>query len=210
VSGLAGCNPAGCNPAATPAGAYIFDFDGVLVDTMPAHFASYQEALAEVGVPLDRERFYYQAGMTGREQIRYFCEQAGVRADVDRIYARKNELAPKHHHKVTPIPRNLELLRALRAAGFKTAIASGSSRPSILPVMERFGIEVDALSCSEDVRRGKPHPDLFLKAAEMLGVKPDSCTVVEDSEVGIQAARAAGMHALRYFGAAPSDLRPTG
>jgi HAD superfamily hydrolase (TIGR01509 family) len=179
--------------------AWIFDFDGVLVDTMPAHFASYREALAEFGVPLDRDRFYYQAGMTGREQIRYFCEQAGVQADVDRIYARKNELAPRHQHLITSIPRNLELLRALRAAGFKAAIASGSSRPSILPVMERFGIEADALVSSEDISRGKPHPDLFLRAAEKLGVAPESCTVVEDSEVGIQAAQAAGMSALRFF-----------
>ncbi len=179
--------------------AYIFDFDGVLVDTMPAHFASYREALAEAGVPLDRERFYYQAGMTGREQIRYFCQQAGVQADVEAIYARKNELAPKHRHLISPIPCNLRLLHLLRAAGLRAAIASGSSRPSILPVMELFGIAADALVCSEDVRRGKPHPDLFLKAAELLGVEPAFCIVVEDSEVGIQAARAAGMHALRFF-----------
>ncbi len=179
--------------------AWIFDFDGVLVDTMPAHFESYREALAEAGVPLDRERFYYQAGMTGREQIRYFCEQAGVEADADRIYARKNELAPRHAHRVTSIPGNIELLRTLRAAGFRTAIASGSSRPSILPVMERFGIEVDAVTSAEDVQRGKPHPDLFLKAAEKLGVAPENCTVIEDSDVGIQAAQAAGMSAMRYF-----------
>jgi HAD superfamily hydrolase (TIGR01509 family) len=189
--------PGGAN---APVTAYIFDFDGVLVDTMPAHFASYRQALAEVGVPLDRERFYYQAGMTGREQIRYFCRQAGVTADADRIYARKNELAPLHAHLVTTIPRNLELLKILRAAGVRTAIASGSSRPSILPVMARFGIEVDAVASSEDVERGKPHPDLFLCAAGKLGVAPEHCTVVEDSEVGIQAAQAAGMHALRYFG----------
>jgi HAD superfamily hydrolase (TIGR01509 family) len=179
--------------------AYIFDFDGVLVNTMPAHFASYQEALAEVGVPLDKERFYYQAGMTGREQIGYFCRQAGVQADVERIYARKNELAAKHQHLVSPIPRNLRLLHLLRAAGVRVAIASGSSRPSILPVMERFGIAADAVVSSEDVGRGKPHPDLFLEAARRLGVAPADCTVVEDSEVGIQAAQAAGMHALRYF-----------
>jgi len=179
--------------------AYIFDFDGVLVDTMPAHFASYGEALAEAGVPIDRERFYYQAGMTGREQIRYFCQRAGVQADVEAIYARKNELASKHRHLISPIPANLRLLHLLRAAGVRTAIASGSSRPSILPVMERFGIVADALVCSEDVRRGKPHPDLFLRAAELLGVEPARCIVVEDSEVGIQAARSAGMHALRYF-----------
>jgi HAD superfamily hydrolase (TIGR01509 family) len=190
--------------------AWIFDFDGVLVDTMPAHFASYREALEEVGVPLDRERFYYQAGMTGREQIRYFCAQAGVPADVERIYARKNELAPRHRHLVTPIPENLELLRALRAAGFRAAIASGSSRPSIMPVMARFGIEVDAVVSSEDVARGKPHPDLFLEAAERLGAGPQECTVVEDSEMGVQAAQAAGMHCLRFFAAPPAGLSPTG
>jgi HAD superfamily hydrolase (TIGR01509 family) len=191
--------PSGPAPAAGPQWAWIFDFDGVLVDTMPAHFASYREALAEVGVPLDRERFYYQAGMTGREQIRYFCQQAGVQADVERIYARKNELAPRHQHLVAPIPRNLELLRAMRAARLPTAIASGSSRPSILPVMQRFGIEADAVVSAEDVSRGKPHPDLFLLAAARLGAAPASCTVVEDSEVGVQAALAAGMGCLRFF-----------
>jgi HAD superfamily hydrolase (TIGR01509 family) len=66
--------------------------------------------------------------------------------------------------------------------------------------MARFGIEVDAVASSEDVQRGKPHPDLFLAAAAKLGVSPERCTVMEDSEVGIQAARAAGMCALRYFG----------
>jgi HAD superfamily hydrolase (TIGR01509 family) len=187
------------NTGESPSCGYIFDFDGVLVNTMPAHYASYREALAEVGVPLDKERFYYQAGMTGREQIRYFCEQARVQADVEAVYARKNELASKHQHLISPIPCNLRLLHLLRAAGVRVAIASGSSRPSILPVMERFGIAADAVASSEDVRRGKPHPDLFLCAAERLGVAPADCTVVEDSEVGIQAAQAAGMHALRYF-----------
>jgi HAD superfamily hydrolase (TIGR01509 family) len=187
-------------PAGKRDWAYIFDFDGVLVDTMPAHYASYSAALAEIGVPVDRERFYSQAGMTGREQIRYFCEQAGVEADVEAVYARKSELAAEHRELVRPIPCNIELLRTLRAAGFPAAIASGSSKPSILPVMARFGIEADTVVSCEDIRRGKPHPDLFLTAAEKLGVSPQWCTVIEDSDVGIQAARAAGMHALRYYG----------
>lgn len=181
-----------------PAYGYIFDFDGVLVDSMPAHFASYREALAEVGVPIDEARFYYQAGMTGREQIRYFCDQAGVQADVDKIYHRKNELAPRYRQLITPIPCNMELLRTLRQAAVLVAIASGSSRPSILPVMEQFMIEADAVVTSEDVQRGKPHPDLLLCAAEKLGILPEHCTVIEDSDVGIQAARAAGMRALRF------------
>jgi HAD superfamily hydrolase (TIGR01509 family) len=65
--------------------------------------------------------------------------------------------------------------------------------------MKKFRIEVDAIASSEDVKRGKPNPDLFLFAAEKLGVEPRNCVVVEDSDVGIEAARAAGMKALRFY-----------
>jgi len=178
---------------------YIFDFDGVLVDTMALHFASYGQALKEFGVPIDKEQFYYQAGMTGREQIRYFCDQAGSTADVEEIYRRKTEIAGTKLDLVTPIPCNISLLSVLRKAGIPTAIASGSSKPSILPVVKKYSIEVDAIVSSEDVSRGKPHPDLFLEAAGRIKVKPENCIVMEDSEVGIQAALAGGMRALRFY-----------
>jgi len=179
--------------------AYIFDFDGVLVNTMEVHFACYGQALAEVGVPIDRQRFFSQAGMTGREQIAWFARAAGKQIDVEAVYRRKTEIARDHGGKATPIAANIELLRVLRAAGHRIAVASGSSRPSILPVMAAQGIEVDALVTSEDVKRGKPHPDLFLAAAEKLGARPSECVVVEDSEVGIECARNAGMMAFRFF-----------
>ncbi len=179
--------------------AYIFDFDGVLVNTMEAHFASYGQALREAGVPIDRQRFFSQAGMTGREQIAWFARAAGKEIDVEAVYRRKSEIAKAQAGDATPIETNLQLLRVLRAAGHRVAIASGSSRPSILPVMARFGIEVDAIATSEDVKRGKPHPDLFLAAAERLGAKPEDCVVLEDSDVGIECARNAGMRALRFF-----------
>jgi len=178
--------------------AYIFDFDGVLANSMEAHFACYKQALEEAGVPIDKTQFYYQAGMTGREQIRYFADQAGVTVDVERVYQRNQELKPAHVHRIAAIEVNIELLRTLRAAGHPVAIASGSTTRSILPVMERFGIEVDAMATADCVNRGKPHPDLFLAAADRLGVPPSQCTVIEDAEVGVQAALAAGMHVLRY------------
>jgi HAD superfamily hydrolase (TIGR01509 family) len=65
--------------------------------------------------------------------------------------------------------------------------------------MQKLGIEVDAIASSEDVKRGKPNPDLFLFAAERLGIDPGNCVVVEDSDVGIEAAKAAGMKAFRFF-----------
>ena len=68
--------------------------------------------------------------------------------------------------------------------------------------MKLFGVEVDAIATSEDVRRGKPHPDLFLCAAEKLGVEPENCIVIEDSDVGIEAARNAGMKGFRFYDSA--------
>lgn len=176
----------------------IFDFDGVLADTMPTHFASYKDALEEAGVPIDKDQFYYQAGMTGREQILSFCDKAGVKANVDKIYARKNELTHKYMDLIKPINSNIKLLNVLKKAGIPIAIASGSSYSSIIMVMKKYGIEVDKIVCSEDVDRGKPHPDLFLSAAKKLGLIPSECFVIEDSDVGMQAARSAGMRAFRF------------
>ncbi len=179
--------------------AYIFDLDGVLVRSMPAHFACYRQALEEVGVPIDERQFYRQAGMTGREQIAYFARKAGVEVNVDEVYRRNRALKAFHAHQITPILANIELLKTLRAAGHRTAIASGAAEDTVASAMSRFAIEADAVVTGDDVARGKPHPDLFLEAAARLGVPPERCTVVEDSDVGVEAARAAGMHVLRYY-----------
>jgi beta-phosphoglucomutase len=178
--------------------AWIFDFDGVLVSTMDAHFACYTRACTEVGVPVEERQFYSQAGMTGREQIAYFAARAGKTVDVESVYRRKGELFLGHLDEVLPIPAGVELLATVRTAGSRTAIASGSSRPSMLPVIARLGLACDAVVTSEDVARGKPNPDLFLKAAALLDASPGRCIVVEDSDAGIEAARRAGMASLRF------------
>lgn len=178
---------------------YIFDFDGVLVNTMELHYEAYSQACAEFGIDVDKKRFFNQAGMTGREQIGYFANEAGVSVDVESVYARKNELARDWTDRATDIPCNIQLLNTLRDEGVKVAVATGSTRKSILPIMDKFSITVDAVVTSEDVKRGKPHPDLFLCAAEKLELPPERCIVVEDSDVGIEAARNARMHAFRFF-----------
>jgi HAD superfamily hydrolase (TIGR01509 family) len=179
--------------------AYIFDLDGVLFDTMGAQFECYAHALAEVNVPVDRDQFLRQAGMTGQEQIRYFAEKAGIIVDPDLVYARKQELYKDLRERASAIECNLGLFRALRSAGIPVAVASGSAKSSWLPLLARYGLEVDAAVGPEDVDRGKPSPDLFLCAAEKLGVSPERCVVIEDSEAGIEAAGAAGMKALRFY-----------
>jgi HAD superfamily hydrolase (TIGR01509 family) len=166
---------------------------------MDAHFACYGQALAEFGIPIDRDTFYSHAGMTGHEQIQYFAEQAGVAVDVEAVYARKRELWETTPPSVSVIESNMQLVRALREAGLPVAVATGSTPATILPIMRMLGIEVDAIATAQDVARGKPFPDLFLCAASKLGVAPENCVVVEDSDVGIEAARAAGMQAMRFF-----------
>ena len=183
--------------------AYIFDFDGVLVNTMGAHFECYKQALAEAGVPIDRAQFYRQAGMTGIEQIRYFIDKAGLATDAKQVYARKRVIWQSHPPKTDGIACNLELLKLLRANRVRVAIATGSSIATIRPIMAEHGIEVDAVATADDVEHGKPFPDLFLCAAQKLGVPPTACIVIEDSDVGIEAALAAGMKALRFYGGTP-------
>jgi beta-phosphoglucomutase-like phosphatase (HAD superfamily) len=165
--------------------------------------------------------------MTSREQIRYFAQQAGV--DVDAGYARTRAIRRLQALPTEGIACNLELLRILRAAGARVAVATGSSRPSILPIMAEHGIEADATVTAEDITRGKPFPDLFLAAArargmaaqargmaaqargmaaqargmaaQARGMAPQHCVVIEDSDAGIAEARAGGMPALRFFAA---------
>ena len=137
--------------------------------------------------------------MTGREQIRYFAARAGASVDVDAVYRRKGEICGSGWPCGNGHRCNLAMLRMLRAAGVPVAIASGSSRRSILPVMKQLGIEADAVVGAEDVARGKPHPELFLCAAQRLGRLPADCIVVEDSDVGVEAAQAAKMKVMRFY-----------
>jgi HAD superfamily hydrolase (TIGR01509 family) len=179
--------------------AYIFDFDGVLVDSMEAHFASYKEALQEVNIPINKAEFYSNAGMTGKEQLAFFANKATVAIDIEKVYARKKQLWDKYTGLIKKIQCNIELLKCIRTAGYRVAIATGSTPGSIIPVMKEYQVEVDAVVTAKDVKRGKPYPDLFLCAAEKLHVVPEKCIVVEDSDVGIEAAKAAGMNAMRFY-----------
>ena len=87
----------------------------------------------------------------------------------------------------------------LKKSGKPLAIASGSTRPSILPVLKKLKIEPDALVTAEDVKKGKPNPGLFICSAERLGISPNDCVVIEDSQAGIEAAKAAGMKVMLFI-----------
>ena len=137
--------------------AYIFDFDGVLVRTMEAHFRCYQRALEEVGVPIDRGQFYRQAGMTGQEQIRYFAQRAQVSVDVEAVYRRKRaiwEAGTRWSRSSTATSPCCGASRRRRAGRHRQRQLRGS----VLPVMQQHGLEVDAVVGARTLPAVNPRP----------------------------------------------------
>jgi HAD superfamily hydrolase (TIGR01509 family) len=148
---------------------------------------------------MDKKKYFSQAGMTGVEQIKTFCDDAGVEADYEALYNRKKEIFRTMLHEVSRIERNLEFYNILISNGVKVAVATGCSRETLETTAEYLGIFVPVSVCGGEVPRGKPNPDLFLEAARLLGLEPSKCTVVEDSDAGAEAAAAAGMACLRFY-----------
>jgi HAD superfamily hydrolase (TIGR01549 family) len=172
----------------------IFDNDGTLVDTMPAHFLAWQRSLARHGMVLSEERFYTLGGMPPRRIVAMLAREQGVEIDVDVVAAAKIDEFLKLIDTVRPIEPVVEIARAHRGK-LPMAVASGTTRPVLDRVHRQLGLRgwFDAIVTSEDTDRHKPDPDVFLEAARQIQVAPAACRVYEDSDLGIEAARRAGM-----------------
>jgi beta-phosphoglucomutase-like phosphatase (HAD superfamily) len=179
-----------------PFAGYIFDCDGTLADTMPLHYRSWSAAWREHGATFtfDWPTFYSLAGMGLEETVRLMNERHGLTLDPPAVVRSQMEHLDGHHHEVEPIEPVIRFAREV-ARHFPVAVASGGVRRHVhetlrvVGVREVFGVVVT----QEDVARSKPAPDLFLLAAERMGVPPEACLVFEDSELGLRAAEAAGM-----------------
>lgn len=177
--------------------ALVFDCDGTLADSMPAHFVSWTEVLRPHGLRLSEERFYAYAGMSSRRIIEALAQAQGVEVDVETIAAAKDECFLDHVARVLPIEPVVAVAREFRGRG-PMAVATGNVRRvaeatlSALEIRAWFGAVVSA----DEVEHAKPAPDTFLEAAKRLGVDPRECRAYEDGELGIEAARAAGMEVV--------------
>ncbi len=177
--------------------AVIFDLDGVLVDSYRAHYESWRLTAAECGVAFSEPDFARTFGWTSREIIRRVWKlesptEERVRAIDDRKEALYREIISRDFPHVDGAR---ELVDALRAAGCRLAIGSSAPPENVALSIERLGGAhlFDAVVHGRDVTRGKPDPQVFLLAAERLGVSPRCCVVIEDAVAGIAAARRAGM-----------------
>ncbi len=193
-----------------PLSAVIFDFDGVVIDSHEAHGRSWFSLAAELGKELSQETFHATFGQRN-ESILPFLGWA-EEGDAERIRAlgdRKEGLYREilRAEGIEPLPGVVILLKELQAAGIPCAIGTSTPRANVECVLELTGLAgfFADIAASEDVSRGKPDPEVFLKAAGKLGAEPAACVVIEDAQVGIRAARAAGMKAVAVTTTHPAE-----
>ena len=183
----------------------IFDCDGTLVDSEPLARIAWERSLAPHGYAIDDDEY---AGLIGLPYPRvhgFFAERiAGLPAPDAFWTGYSGELFALIDSALEPFPDALATVHGLRERSVAVAVASSSVRARLDRSLRRAGLAgAFAVSVAGDeVAHGKPAPDMFLAAAERLGVEPERCAVIEDSAPGIAAGRAAGMHTIAIARAA--------
>ena len=183
--------------------AVIFDMDGVLVDSQPYHFKADIETMSEYGVVKDQKFYEKFAGTLTSDRMRILKDLFKLDIPVEEMVKKREDMILEimAREDIKPVSGIPEFLKSIKNRGLKTAVASSSGYDLIGLILSRLGISeyFDSITSGNDVKRGKPDPDVFLLAAERIGVNPRECFVVEDSENGVKAAKSAGMKALGYI-----------
>jgi HAD superfamily hydrolase (TIGR01509 family) len=178
--------------------AYLFDCDGTIADSMPLHYVAWKKALAEWNCTFEERLFYSWGGTPVAEIISLLNEQQGLSMPVETVSSRKEDLYLELLPQLKAVPEVVEHIDAQHGR-IPFAVVSGSTRESVtaslvsLKLLDKF----DTLVCAGEYTKSKPDPDAFLLAAAKLGVAPEACLVFEDTDLGIQAAEAAGMASVK-------------
>lgn len=182
--------------------AVIFDMDGVIVDSEPLHHAVETELLGELDVPVTREEHANFLGMSSRDMWTVIRRNYDLPYRVDELVQRERARFAEHvgREGIPLVPGILELVAELVRRDIPVAVASSSSRDQIDHVLSVAGIaqHFTVRVSGDDVAQSKPDPAIFLHAADMLGVAPAGCIVIEDSPHGVTAARGAGMRVIGF------------
>ena len=184
-----------------PAGtfrAYLFDCDGTIADSMPLHYIAWKKALAEWNCDYPEKLFYSWGGKPVKKIIADLNKMNGLQMPVDAVATKKEALYIEQLPQLKAIPEVLEYIEAEHGR-IPFAVVSGSRRNTVIGSLTAIGLldKFDTIVAVEDYAHGKPAPDGFLLAAERLGVAPADCLVFEDTDLGIEAATAAGMASVK-------------
>lgn len=181
----------------------IFDFDGTLVDTMPLHYEAYRIVFSKYGIDLSKKEYYDNIGGTAREAIPKFIGNKPCSALHADIHNEKKQTLLTILDSTPTLPLETAKLLDVFKGTYKIALASSGSAIHINKIIDSLNWRhyFDSILTGEDVKNGKPNPEIFLMSAANIGIDPENCIVFEDTNDGILAAISAGM---RYF-----DVRKT-
>ena len=172
----------------------IFDCDGTLADTMPLHFKAWRWVANKYGIEFDEDRFYAMAGQPTLSIVKVLLAEQSIEGDPIAISNEKENAFLKFMPEVQPIQPIVDIAR--RFHGTKPmGVGSGSNREIVHQVLKLIGVDdlFEVVVGAEDTERHKPEPDVFLEVARQIKVAPTECIVYEDADLGIEAARRAGM-----------------
>lgn len=180
-----------------PLEAVIFDMDGLMIDTERIAQRAWQIAGREGGFEIDDETYILAVGRTREDTKKIFLDKYGASFPFDNLYERKQQIMYEliDTEGIPTKPGLFELYDLIDDLGIAKAVATSTARPTalkklrIVNALDRFEVIV----CGDEIKNGKPEPDIFLEAASRLDIAPEKCMVLEDSEAGVRAAHTAGM-----------------
>lgn len=192
--------------------AVVFDLDGVLCSTDEYHYLAWKKLADSLGIPFDRTVNQRLRGVSRSESLDIVLERAEREFTAEekaRLCEEKNGFYKEYLQELAAQDLTdgaCETLAALKRKGIKIAVGSSSKNTKFILARLGIGNAFDAIADGNDVSRSKPHPDVFLRAAQMLGIEPRACLVVEDAESGIRAGIAGGFRTAAYGDVAEKNL----
>ncbi|AKG54109.1 HAD family hydrolase [Dehalogenimonas sp. WBC-2] len=196
------------NTSGLPGRGVIWDMDGVIIDSAELHFQSWRDALGKRGIEMTRAQFDNTFGRRNDDIISYVTGRPPVTEEV-RAIGDEKEAAYRRMvvGQARVFPGVIELMRALKESDFKQAVASSAPPENVALIIRELSLEslIDATVDATQVRKGKPDPEVFLKAAEKLGLDAGSCLVIEDAVAGVEAACCAGMAVIAVSNTHPQE-----
>jgi HAD superfamily hydrolase (TIGR01509 family) len=183
-----------------PIRAVIFDMDGVLVDSEPLHIKAEKKTLAPYGIELSEKEINHYMGMGVKTMLKSLIKKYKLSLPEDTLFRIHENNLIEQLQGVATISNAVELIDFLIDNHIQLALASSSSRRLIDFVLKKLDLDAkfDIAISGEEVPNGKPFPDIFLKAAEILNLPSDQCMVIEDSKNGVTAAKNAGMICIGF------------
>ncbi|MFT7035348.1 MAG: beta-phosphoglucomutase-like phosphatase (HAD superfamily) [Cyclobacteriaceae bacterium] len=185
-------------PVPTGVKGYIFDLDGTIIDSMPMHLKSYNYALEVWGIVYLKEVFQSRAGIPTLKTLEMIAEEYDVKnPDYDEVIGRIRYYEMNNSGQITMIEPIHDIIKDAHDR-LPMAIGTGNSRKHVDLLVDQFSLDLyfPHIVTATEVANGKPHPETFLKCAELIGIEPGDCVVFEDGMLGIQAAEAAGMQVV--------------